>query len=114
VTSRHPTANRPLIDWNLVMMMEPTTIMGAVRRSPHQYVPTSPFLLIETHDPVDVTMHFPLSSFPLIDWNLVMMMEPTTIMGAVRLDHAIFSSWSRVSRVERRQLVYAEKSQPFV
>jgi hypothetical protein len=27
---RHPTADRPLIDWDLIMVMEPMTILGAV------------------------------------------------------------------------------------
>lgn len=30
VRRRHPTLNRPLIDWDVMLLMEPTTIMGAV------------------------------------------------------------------------------------
>ena len=31
VYKRHPEADRPLIDWDLVLLMEPLTIAGAVR-----------------------------------------------------------------------------------
>lgn len=31
VSKRHPEADRPLIDWDLVLLMEPLTIAGAVR-----------------------------------------------------------------------------------
>ncbi len=34
---RHPTANRPLVDWDLVLVMEPLTMAGAV---------SLPFLLL--------------------------------------------------------------------
>lgn len=27
---RHPLADRPLLNWDLVLLMEPTTIVGAV------------------------------------------------------------------------------------
>ena len=27
---RHPLADRPLLDWSLILIMEPTTIVGAV------------------------------------------------------------------------------------
>ena len=27
---RHPTLPRPLIDWDLIMVMEPTTMLGAL------------------------------------------------------------------------------------
>lgn len=27
---RHPQLNQPLIDWDLIMVMEPTTILGAL------------------------------------------------------------------------------------
>ena len=27
---RHPVVDRPLIDWNIVIMMEPLTILGAI------------------------------------------------------------------------------------
>lgn len=30
VTRRHPTADRPLIDWDMILVMEPLTISGAV------------------------------------------------------------------------------------
>ncbi len=30
---RHPTANRPLVDWDLVLVMEPLTMAGAVSMS---------------------------------------------------------------------------------
>jgi uncharacterized membrane protein YfcA len=29
-SKRHPTANRPLVDWNLILVMEPMTIAGAL------------------------------------------------------------------------------------
>lgn len=29
-TKRHPAADRPLIDWNLILVMEPLTIAGAL------------------------------------------------------------------------------------
>jgi hypothetical protein len=28
--SRHPAADRPLLDWNLILIMEPTTIGGLI------------------------------------------------------------------------------------
>ena len=28
--ARHPLADRPLLDWTLILVMEPTTIVGAV------------------------------------------------------------------------------------
>jgi hypothetical protein len=28
---RHPDADRPLIDWDLILLMEPITMAGAVR-----------------------------------------------------------------------------------
>lgn len=28
---RHPSANRPLVDWDLILVMEPLTMAGAVR-----------------------------------------------------------------------------------
>ena len=30
IRQRHPSANRPLVDWNLILAMEPLTIFGAV------------------------------------------------------------------------------------
>ena len=30
VQKRHPKADRPLIDWDLILMMEPLTILGAL------------------------------------------------------------------------------------
>merc|ERR1711918_264774 len=32
-SKRHPKANRPLIDWDLILVMEPLTIGGAVAGS---------------------------------------------------------------------------------
>lgn len=31
VPKRHPKANRPLVDWDLILVMEPLTMIGAVR-----------------------------------------------------------------------------------
>jgi uncharacterized membrane protein YfcA len=37
--ARHPLANRPMIDWNLIMLMEPATMLGAIVGSfAHQVV----------------------------------------------------------------------------
>jgi len=30
VNRRHPSGDKPLIDWDLIMVMEPTTILGAL------------------------------------------------------------------------------------
>ena len=30
VARRHPSGKRPLIDWDLIMVMEPSTILGAL------------------------------------------------------------------------------------
>ena len=30
VNRRHPSGEKPLIDWDLIMVMEPTTILGAL------------------------------------------------------------------------------------
>ena len=30
VSRRHPGGDKPLIDWDLIMVMEPTTILGAL------------------------------------------------------------------------------------
>lgn len=32
IPKRHPHANRPLVDWDLIMVMEPVTMIGAVSK----------------------------------------------------------------------------------
>ena len=32
ITKRHPHADRPLVDWDLIMVMEPVTMIGAVSK----------------------------------------------------------------------------------
>jgi hypothetical protein len=34
LVKRHPMADRPLVDWDLILVMEPLTMAGAVSRSP--------------------------------------------------------------------------------
>ena len=41
VSKRHPEADRPLIDWDLVLLMEPLTIVGAVRLQYGSYIISS-------------------------------------------------------------------------
>ncbi len=47
VNRRHPSGDKPLIDWDLIMVMEPTTILGALLGS---YI--NKVLVALKHEPV--------------------------------------------------------------
>ena len=38
VPKRHPNADRPLVDWDLILVMEPLTMAGAVSFDPWQWL----------------------------------------------------------------------------